>query len=107
MKTTKLLLFWIFTVAAIVMALGLSGGTVFAAASAFDTAANYIGTWGNTPPNGGSGFGSWDIEYFNGNNPVYSGTYLDASSAVTSSGYSWGMYADTGTGNNYGRELHT
>jgi hypothetical protein len=95
MKTTKSL-FGILAIPAIAMALGLSGGTAFAAASAFDTAANYVGVWGTTPPNNGSGFGAWSVDLINANNPANASTYLDTSSSVVSDGYSWATYAVLG-----------
>lgn len=80
-------------------AFGLSGTAAFAAATASDTAANYSGGgWGTTPPNNGSGFGSWGVTLNNANNPPYVGTYLDTSSAVATNGNSWGTYANGGDG---------
>jgi hypothetical protein len=85
---------------AIITALGLSGSTVFAAATANDTASNYSGGgWGATPPNDGTGFGAWSITVNNNNSPPYVGTYLDTGSPVVSGGYSWATYANGG-GNN-------
>ncbi|HEY5298970.1 MAG TPA: PEP-CTERM sorting domain-containing protein [Verrucomicrobiae bacterium] len=85
---------------AIITMLGISSGTMFAAATASDTAANYSGGgWGATPPNDGSGFGAWTVTINNANNPPYVGTYLDTSSAVATGGYSWATYAN-GTGDN-------
>jgi hypothetical protein len=84
---------------AIVLALGLSGGMAFAAATANDTAANYSGGgWGGiTPPNYGSGFGAWTVVVQNNDGPPYAGTYLDSSSPVITGGYSWGTYANNAT----------
>jgi hypothetical protein len=85
---------------AMVVALGLAGGSAFAAATASDTAANYSGGgWGTTPPNNGSGFGAWNIALNNANNPPYVGTYLDNGSPIVTGGFSWGTYAN-GTGDN-------
>jgi len=89
---------------AIIVVLGLSGGAAFAAANASDTAVNYIGTWGTTPANLGYGFGAWNNQALNNNNPPYSGTYLDQTSynnsdGVLSAGYAWGTYANGGAGN--------
>lgn len=87
---------------AIVMVLGLTGGVAYAAANASDTAANYVGTWGTTAPNMGTGFGPWANQALNNNNPPYSGTYLDQTSynnsdGVLSGGYAWGTYANGGS----------
>jgi len=86
---------------AIVFAMGLSTCGVFAAGTASDTAANYASSWGTAPPNWGSGFGIWNNNVINGNNPPYAGTYLDLLSygnpdAVLSGGYAWGTYANSG-----------
>lgn len=89
---------------AIALAMGLSTSGAFAAATASDTAANYVGPgWSTTPLNLGSGFGAWNITAINNNNPPYSGTYLDQTSygnsgSVLSAGYSWGTYANGGDG---------
>lgn len=85
---------------AIVIALGFSGATLFAAETASDTAANYVGTWGTSPANNGTGFGAWSSS-LNNASPPYSGTYLDQTSygnsdGVLSSGYGWGTYANSG-----------
>jgi MYXO-CTERM domain-containing protein len=85
--------------AAVLAALGLSTAPVFAAATASDTAINYGGGWGTSAGDLGTGFGAWTFTLDNANSPPYVGTYLDNSSAVTTSGYSWGTYAN-GTGNN-------
>lgn len=77
-------------------ALALSGSSAFAAATASDNAANYVGTWGTSPANNGTGFDAWSITLNNANNPPYVGTYLDQSSPVTTGGYSWGTYANQG-----------
>ncbi len=86
---------------AMVVALGLAGGSAFAAATASDTAANYSGGGGGgtTPPNDGSGFGAWNITLNNATSPPYVGTYLDNGSPIVTSGFSWGTYAN-GTGDN-------
>jgi hypothetical protein len=89
---------------AIAVVLGLTGGEAFAAADASDTAVNYVGTWGSTPANLGSGFGAWNNQALNNNNPPYSGTYLDQTSynnsdGVLSAGYAWGTYANGAPGN--------
>lgn len=82
---------------AIILALGLSGGMAFAAATANDTASNYNGPgWSASPSNLGSGFGAWNIIISGAGNPPYVGTYLDSSSTVVSGGYSWGTYANSG-----------
>lgn len=85
--------------ATVAMALGLSSAPVFGAATASDTAANYATTWGTSAPNAGTGFGAWNFTLNNANNPPYVGTYLDNSSAVTSSGYAWATYANQGDNN--------
>jgi hypothetical protein len=89
---------------AIVIAMGISAYGAFAAATASDTAANYVGTWSTSAANLGSGFGAWTITAVNNNSPPYSGTYLDQTSygnpdGVLSSGYAWGTYANGGSGN--------
>jgi len=103
MKTTKSLIgnkLNLTKASAIVVALGLSACGAFAAATAFDTAANYVGPgWSTTPANLGTGFGAWNIAAINNNNPPYSGTYLDQTSygnagSVLNAGYSWGTYAN-------------
>jgi hypothetical protein len=86
---------------AIALAMGLSVSSAFAAATAFDTAANYAGTWGTGAANLGSGFGAWQFDVENNNNPPYAGTYLDQTSygnpdGVLSIGYAWGTYANGG-----------
>ncbi|HEV2319531.1 MAG TPA: PEP-CTERM sorting domain-containing protein [Verrucomicrobiae bacterium] len=88
--------------AAIFVALGFSGVTVFAAATASDTAANYAGSWSASPANLGSGFGPWANQVVNNDNPPYAGTYLDQTSygnadGVLSAGYAWGTYANSPT----------
>jgi hypothetical protein len=40
---------------------GLSAGQAFAAASASDSASNYVSVWGLSPPNNGTGFGNWGL----------------------------------------------
>ena len=85
---------------AIMAALGLSGSTVFAAATASDTASNYGGgAWGTSPPNDGTGFGAWNFTVNNNNSPPYVGTFLDTGSPVVSGGNAWATYANGG-GNN-------
>lgn len=89
---------------ALVLAMGLSASGVFGAGSAFDTAANYVGTWGTSAANLGSGFGAWSFTLNNNNSPPYVGTYLDQTSygnadGALSAGYAWGTYANGGTGN--------
>ncbi len=91
-----------------ILALGLSASGAFAAANAYDTAANYSGGWSDvTSPNLGSGFGAWTITDNNAN-PPYAGTYLDLAtygnpdtvvSGTPSS--SWGTYANGGSGNGF------
>ncbi len=86
---------------AIALAMGLSASGAFAAATAFDTAANYVGTWGTSAANLGSGFGAWGFTLINANGPPWTGTYLDQTSysnpdGVLSSGYAWGTYANSG-----------
>jgi hypothetical protein len=85
---------------AILLALGFSGATVFAAATASDTAGNYIGTWSTSPANNGSGFGAWSINVQNNNNPPYAGTYLanGGTPILDGSGNAWGTYANTAQG---------
>jgi hypothetical protein len=94
---------------AIVLALGLTGGMAFAAANAYDTAANYSGGWStSTSPNLGSGFGAWSFaDNDGGGSAPYAGTYLDLAtygnpdtvvSGTPSS--SWGVYAN-GAANAY------
>jgi hypothetical protein len=81
--------------AVVAAALGLSGSIAFA--QAFDTASNYSSSgWGPSTPtaNLGTGFGDWTFVVQNNTMPPYAGGYLDVSSAVTSGGYSWGIYAN-------------
>lgn len=76
---------------------GFSSAAVFAAATASDTAGNYIGTWGTSPANNGSGFGAWNVNVENAANPPYVGTYLAGSGntpIVDGSGNAWGTYAN-------------
>ena len=82
---------------AIVLALGLSGGMAFAAATASDTAANYTSGWGSSPANLGTGFGAWTVVVQNNDGPPYAGTYQDSSSPVITGGSSWGTYANNAT----------
>ncbi|MGH7940664.1 MAG: hypothetical protein ACREFR_06285, partial [Limisphaerales bacterium] len=84
------------------VALGLSGVTVFAAATASDTAGNYVGTWSTSPANNGTGFGAWNVNVENENSPPYVGTYLAGSGdtpIVDGSGNAWGTYANGAPGN--------
>jgi len=82
------------------VAVGLSSGALFAAGTASDTASNYSGGGlGTTPPNNGTGFGAWNVNLQNANNPPYVGTYLSTGSSVASGGYAFGMYAN-GSGDN-------
>ncbi|MGH7978941.1 MAG: hypothetical protein ACREE6_06160, partial [Limisphaerales bacterium] len=84
------------------VALGLSGVTVFAAATAFDTAAFYVGTWSTSPANNGTGFGAWNVNVENDTSPPYVGTYLAGSGdtpIVDGSGNAWGTYANGAPGN--------
>jgi hypothetical protein len=87
-----------------ILIVGLTGGVAYAAANASDTAANYVSSWGTTPPNMGTGFGPWANQALNNNSPPYSGTYLDQtvynnSDGVLSGGYAWGTYANGSPGN--------
>jgi hypothetical protein len=87
---------------ATLLALGFSSASVFAAATATDTAANYAGSWSATPANLGSGFGPWANQVVNNDSPPYAGTYLDQTSygnadGVLSAGYAWGTYANSAT----------
>lgn len=90
---------------AIALAMGSAACGAFAAATATDTAANYTTSWSATStPNLGSGFGAWNVQAINNNNPPYSGTYQDLASylntdGVLSSGAAWGTYANGGAGN--------
>jgi len=88
---------------ATLLAMGLTTSGAFAAANAFDTAANYSGGWGaGTTPNLGSGFGAWAVvDNDGGGSAPYAGTYLDLAtygnpdtvvSGTPSS--SWGTYAN-------------
>ena len=87
---------------AITIAMGLSASGAFAAATAYDTSANYTGGWGaSTTPNLGSGFGAWSVVSNDGGGSApYAGTYLDLASysnpdAVLTGGSSWGTYANS------------
>ncbi|HUA65135.1 MAG TPA: PEP-CTERM sorting domain-containing protein [Alphaproteobacteria bacterium] len=83
------------------LALGFSSATAFAAATASDTAGNYLGTWGTSPANNGFGFGAWNVNVENNNNPPYAGTYLAGSGdtpIVDGSGNAWGTYANSAQG---------
>jgi hypothetical protein len=92
---------------AIAIAMGLSVSSAFAAATAYDTSANYTGGWSTgTSPNFGSGFGAWSfLSNDGGGSPPYAGTYLDLVSygnpnTVLTGGSSWGVYAN-GAANAY------
>jgi PEP-CTERM motif len=83
--------------------LAITGGIAFAAATASDSAANYVGgSWSvGSTPNLGFGFGAWSTPN-NNNNPPYAGTYLDLASygnpdAVNGGTASWGTYANGGS----------
>jgi hypothetical protein len=86
--------------AAIVFALGFSGATVFAAATASDTAGNYTSGWSTSPANNGTGFGAWNVNVENNNQPPYAGTYLanNGTPILDGSGNAWGTYANTPQG---------
>jgi len=89
---------------AIAIAIGSFISGAFAAGTASDTAANYVGTWGTSAANLGSGFGAWSFTLNNASSPPYVGTYLDQTSygnpdGVLSSGYAWGTYANGSPGN--------
>ena len=86
---------------AIALAMGLSASGAFAAATAYDTSANYTGGWSaSTTPNLGSGFGAWSVASNDGGGVApYAGTYLDLASysnpdTVLTGGSSWGVYAN-------------
>jgi hypothetical protein len=82
-----------------VAAVATAAASAFAQANpAFDTASDYGASWNSTPANNGFGFGAWDIVVQNNLGPPYAGTYPDTSSAVASSGYSWGSYANSPQG---------
>jgi hypothetical protein len=83
----------------IIVALGLSGGVAFAAATASDTASNYATPgWSSTPSNLGTGFGAWSITINNNDGPPYAGTYLDTSDSVLDGGgHAWATYANNAT----------
>ena len=83
------------------LALGFSGITAFAAATASDTAGNYVGTWSTSPANNGTGFGAWNVNVQNNSGPPYAGTYLAGSGdtpIVDGSGNAWGTYANSAQG---------
>ncbi|HEV2327162.1 MAG TPA: PEP-CTERM sorting domain-containing protein [Verrucomicrobiae bacterium] len=87
---------------AALLALGFSSATAFAAATASDTAGNYLSTWGASPPNSGAGFGAWNVNVENATNPPYVGTYLAGPSntpIVDGSNVAWGTYANGSPGN--------
>jgi hypothetical protein len=87
---------------AALLALGYSADSLFAAATASDTAGNYLSTWGSSPPNGGSGFGAWNVNVENNSGPPYVGTYLAGAGdtpIVDGSGNAWGTYANGAPGN--------
>lgn len=86
---------------AIAAAMGLFASGAFAAATAYDTSANYTGGWSTaTSPNLGSGFGAWSFaDNDGGGSAPYAGTYLDLTSygnpdTVLTAGSSWGVYAN-------------
>jgi hypothetical protein len=86
---------------AIALAMGLSASGAFAAATAYDTSANYTGGWStSTSPNLGSGFGAWSfLDNDGGGSAPYAGTYLDLASysnpdTILTGGSSWGVYAN-------------
>jgi hypothetical protein len=88
-------------ISAIALAVGLFASGAFAAATAYDTSANYTGGWGTaTSPNLGSGFGAWSfVDNDGGGSAPYAGTYLDLASylnpdTVLTAGSSWGVYAN-------------
>jgi len=88
---------------AIVLALALSGHIAFAAATATDTASNYGSSWSTSPPNSGSGFGSWTVIVNNNDGPPYVGTYIAQSSSYgdtinDAGGNAWATYANSGNG---------
>lgn len=90
---------------AVALAMGLSTVGAFAASSAFDTSGNYTSSWSTSPPNLGSGFGSWTFTDNNAS-PPYAGTYLDLASygnsdGALSGGSAWGLYANGGDGSGY------
>ena len=92
---------------AIALAMGLFASGAFAAATAYDTSANYTGGWStSTSPNLGSGFGAWSFADNDGGGVApYAGTYLDLASysnpdTVLTGGSSWGVYAN-GAANAY------
>lgn len=91
------------SIIALAIASSISGA--YAAGTASDTAANYVGAWSTSAANLGSGFGAWNLVAVNNNNPPYAGTYLDqtsygnAADTVLTSGYAWGTYANGGSGN--------
>jgi hypothetical protein len=91
---------------AIALAMGFSAFGALAAGSAYDTAANYSSSWSTSPPNLGTGFGSWTFTDNNSGSGPYAGTYLDQTSynnsdGALSGGYAWGTYANGGSGNGY------
>jgi hypothetical protein len=90
------------SVSAALLALGFSSATAFAAATASDTAGNYLSTWSTSPPNSGSGFGAWNVNVENAGSPPYVGTYLAGPSdtpIVDGSNVAWGTYANGSPGN--------
>jgi hypothetical protein len=83
------------------LALGFSGVTAFAAATASDTAGNYTSGWSTSPANNGFGFGAWNVNVQNNSGPPYAGTYLAGSGdtpIVDGSGNAWGTYANSAQG---------
>jgi hypothetical protein len=90
------------TASTALLALGFSGVTALAAATASDTAGNYTGgLWSTSPPNNGTGFGAWSVNVQNNDGPPYAGTYLAGSGdtpIVDGSGNAWGVYANSAQG---------
>lgn len=71
---------------------GLSAGLAFAAASASDSASNYVSVWGTSAPNNGTGFGNWS--FVGGQNNTYYSTYLAGISdtpIVDTGGNAWAI----------------
>jgi hypothetical protein len=75
---------------------GLSAGQAFAAASASDSASNYVSVWGLTPPNNGTGFGNWGL--VGGSSSGDYNTFLAGISdtpIVDNGGNAWAIYANS------------
>ena len=71
--------------------------SVFAAATASDSSANYnSGNWGTTAPNNGTGFGDWGFTLHDANNPPYVGTYYGSGGPIANGGSVFGTYANGG-----------